>query len=64
MTTPFGSPVYTTGIKGPVVCRRELRELIKDADVLNLFVLAMDQMMKTPQDKLDSWFQIAAIHGR
>jgi hypothetical protein len=60
-----GGPIYTTGVKSPqVVCRLELHEFLEDKDLKNLYLLAMRNMMDREQDELDSWFQIAAIHGR
>lgn len=57
--------IITTGIKNaPVLCRQELRTFLEDKDVANLYILAMDQMMRIKQDDPSSWFQIAAIHGR
>jgi tyrosinase len=42
----------------------ELHDFLKDKDLTNIYLLAMNRMMKRPQDQLDSWFQISAIHGR
>ncbi|KAF8500075.1 hypothetical protein BU17DRAFT_72138 [Hysterangium stoloniferum] len=57
--------IITTGIPdGPVVCRQELRTLLKDANLTNLFILALERMMKVPQTDPTSWYQIGAIHGR
>ncbi|OLL25128.1 Tyrosinase [Neolecta irregularis DAH-3] len=56
--------------------RKEIREFVKDADVLNLFILANAELQKAAEDSVTSWFQIAGsllargsltgsgIHGR
>jgi len=58
------APVITTGAPGPVVCRQELRTFLKDKDLTNLFLLALDDMMGVDQADPNSWFQVGAIHGR
>ncbi|KIJ47996.1 hypothetical protein M422DRAFT_66385 [Sphaerobolus stellatus SS14] len=58
------APIITTGIEGPVISRQELRTFLKDKELTNLYILAMDRMMRIPQEDVKSWFQIGAIHGR
>ncbi|KAF2006059.1 Di-copper centre-containing protein, partial [Amniculicola lignicola CBS 123094] len=41
----------------------ELRELEKTKEMWNLFLLAMTDFQKMDQNTIDSWFQIAGIHG-
>lgn len=43
--------------------RMEVRELAKNADMWNLFLLAMIDFQAIKQDQIDSYFQIAGIHG-
>ncbi|KAI1828051.1 Di-copper centre-containing protein [Xylaria intraflava] len=43
--------------------RREIRDIQKDDDQWNLFILASSWMQYTPQDSPFSWYQIAGIHG-
>ncbi|KAI1433007.1 Di-copper centre-containing protein [Xylaria sp. CBS 124048] len=43
--------------------RREIRDLQKDDDQWNLFILAISWMQYTTQDSPFSWYQIAGIHG-
>ncbi|KAF8518998.1 hypothetical protein BU17DRAFT_90486 [Hysterangium stoloniferum] len=57
--------IITTGIPdGPVVSRQEIRVFLKDKDLTNIFVLAMERMMKVPQTDPSSWYQVGSIHGR
>ncbi|KIJ53633.1 hypothetical protein M422DRAFT_222298 [Sphaerobolus stellatus SS14] len=58
--------IITKGIPQdePLASRLEIRTFLKDEDLTNLFLLALERMMKVPQDDLRSWFQLAAIHGR
>ncbi|KAI3329304.1 Di-copper centre-containing protein [Xylariaceae sp. AK1471] len=43
--------------------RLEIRDLQKDDDQWNLYILALSWMQYTPQDSPFSWYQIAGIHG-
>ncbi|KAM5360882.1 hypothetical protein ACJZ2D_013449 [Fusarium nematophilum] len=43
--------------------RLELRDLKKDTDAWNLYLLGLWQFQLVPQDKLLSYFQVAGIHG-
>ncbi|KAI8635173.1 Di-copper centre-containing protein [Xylariaceae sp. FL1651] len=43
--------------------RLEIRDLEKDDDQWNLYILALSWMQYTPQDSPFSWYQIAGIHG-
>ncbi|KAI0553589.1 Di-copper centre-containing protein [Xylaria curta] len=43
--------------------RLEIRDLEKDKDQWNLYILALSWMQYTPQDSPFSWYQIAGIHG-
>ncbi|KAI8651642.1 Tyrosinase [Fusarium keratoplasticum] len=43
--------------------RQELRELKKNEDAWNLYLLGLWQFELVPQDRLLSYFQIAGIHG-
>jgi tyrosinase len=51
------------GAKGGVYPRMELRELEKTGEMWNLFLLAMTDFQNMDQNTIDSWFQIAGIHG-
>jgi tyrosinase len=54
-----------SGLKtGKVELRLEIDEFVLDKDVLNLFLLALDQLQKKPWTDPWSWFQISGIHGR
>lgn len=59
--------ILTTGIRAnnaPLVARQELRTFLKDVDLMNLYLLALKRMQDTNQNDLQSWFQVAGIHGR
>ncbi|KAJ8123927.1 hypothetical protein ONZ43_g235 [Nemania bipapillata] len=43
--------------------RLEIRDLQKDNDQWNLYILALSWMQYTSQDSPFSWYQIAGIHG-
>ncbi|KAL3419107.1 tyrosinase precursor [Phlyctema vagabunda] len=44
--------------------RREIRDLEKDNTTWTLYLLAMDMMQYTNQSDMQSWYQLAGIHGR
>ena len=50
---------------GAVPLRLEIRQLQKNADQFNLYILALDQLQRGPAqtDQL-SWYQLSGIHGR
>ncbi|RYP23081.1 hypothetical protein DL765_001336 [Monosporascus sp. GIB2] len=59
-------PPIVTGlpsVDGHLPARREIRELEKDEDLWNLFLLALSWMQYTDQDVWSSWYKIAGIHG-
>ncbi|RYP87352.1 hypothetical protein DL769_000556 [Monosporascus sp. CRB-8-3] len=59
-------PPIVTGlpsVDGHLPSRREIRELEKDEDLWNLFLLALSWMQYTDQDVWSSWYKIAGIHG-
>jgi tyrosinase len=58
-----GSYYPITVATGGVHPRMELRELEKTGEMWNLFLLAMTDFQKMDQNTIDSWFQIAGIHG-
>ncbi|KAF3911202.1 Tyrosinase [Arthrobotrys entomopaga] len=49
---------------GPVPIRQNFLDFIKNADVLNLYLLALSNMMNKPQSDVTSHYQVAGIHGR
>jgi len=53
-------------VKGaPGQCPRlEIREMKKNADQWNLFLLAMEKFQNKPKNDPMSYYQIAGIHGR
>lgn len=65
-----GSPYVIDGIQGgrgsdgSVPLRLEIRQLIKNTDQFNLYLLALYRFQNTDQSKLLSFYQIAGIHGR
>ncbi|KAI1501711.1 hypothetical protein F5X99DRAFT_428173 [Biscogniauxia marginata] len=50
-------------IDGQVLSRQEIRELEKDKDKWNLYILALSWMQYTSQDSPFSFYQVAGIHG-
>lgn len=52
------------GSDGSVPLRLEIRQLLKDTDQFNLYILALYRFHNTDQSKLLSFYQIAGIHGR
>ncbi|KAF2733977.1 Di-copper centre-containing protein [Polyplosphaeria fusca] len=57
------SPYVFTGATGGVQPRLEIRDLQKTGEMWNLYLLAMTDFQAMDQSKVDSWFQIAGIHG-
>lgn len=53
-----------TGVPGTAYPRLEIRELKKNADQFNIFLLAMQKFMAMDQTDKLSYYQIAGIHGR
>ncbi|KAF2008582.1 Di-copper centre-containing protein [Aaosphaeria arxii CBS 175.79] len=58
-----GNYFAITGATGGVHPRLELRDLEATGDMWNLFLLAMTDFQAMDQDVINSWFQIAGIHG-
>jgi tyrosinase len=61
--------ILTTGVTSPngntpLVARQEIRTLLKDTDVMDVFILGLERFQSVSQSDLLSWFQIAGIHGR
>ncbi|KAI0009769.1 Di-copper centre-containing protein [Xylariaceae sp. FL0662B] len=50
-------------IDGKAPLRAEIRDLKKDEDKWNLYILALSWMQFTDQESPFSWYQIAGIHG-
>jgi tyrosinase len=46
-------------VDGQPQLRQEIRDLQKDDDLWNLYILALSWMQYTPQDSPFSWYQIA-----
>ncbi|KAI1083196.1 Di-copper centre-containing protein [Whalleya microplaca] len=62
---PSQSPVIAglPRVDGQVQMRPEIRDLKKDEDKWNLYILALSWMQWTDEDSPFSWYQIAGIHG-
>ncbi|CAI6332791.1 unnamed protein product [Periconia digitata] len=58
-----GSYYPITGATGGVFPRLEIRELEKTGEMWNLFLLAMTDFQAIDQKVIDSYYQIAGIHG-
>ncbi|KAF2182933.1 Di-copper centre-containing protein [Zopfia rhizophila CBS 207.26] len=58
-----GSYYAITGATGGVHPRLEVRELEKTGEMWNLYLLAMRDFQAMDQNVIDSWYQIAGIHG-
>ncbi|KAH0538314.1 hypothetical protein FGG08_005088 [Glutinoglossum americanum] len=52
------------GSDGSVPLRLEIRELQKNADLWNLYLLGLDRLQKVGQNELTSYYQLSGIHGR
>ena len=59
-----GSYYPITGATGGVHPRLEIRELQKNAEMYNLFLLALADFQALNQNNIDSYYQIAGIHGQ
>ncbi|KAI2629693.1 Di-copper centre-containing protein [Hypoxylon sp. NC1633] len=62
---PFQSAVVSglPSLDGGVQLRPDIRDLQKDEDKWNLYILALSWMQFTDQDEQFSWYQITGIHG-
>ncbi|KAF2272084.1 Di-copper centre-containing protein [Westerdykella ornata] len=58
-----GSFYPITGPTGGVHPRLEIRQLQKTGEMWNLFLLAMAEFEAMDQNEIDSYYQIAGIHG-
>ncbi|KAL5447870.1 hypothetical protein PMIN07_001857 [Paraphaeosphaeria minitans] len=56
--------VVTKGAPDGQYPRLDIRQLKKNADQWNLFLLAMERFQNKPKDDPMSYYQIAGIHGR
>ena len=56
--------ILTTGVKGPLMPRHEIRTMMQDPELFTLYLLALERFQSAEQADLLSWFQIAGIHGR
>ena len=59
-----GSYYAITGATGGVHPRLEIRELQKNGEMWNLFLLALSEFEGLNQNDIDSYYQIAGIHGQ
>ncbi|KAH7132594.1 hypothetical protein B0J11DRAFT_601212 [Dendryphion nanum] len=59
-----GSYYAIRGPVGGVHPRLEIRELQKTGDMWNLFLLALTEFEAMNQNEIDSYYQIAGIHGQ
>lgn len=59
-----GAPYAITGAKGGVHPRLEIRDLEQTGNMWNLFLLAMADFQAMNQSIIDSYYQIAGIHGQ
>lgn len=56
--------IITRGIAGTTGARREIRDLARDADRWNLYLIGMQRFQSKNQNDPLGYFSIAAIHGR
>ncbi|KAF2732817.1 tyrosinase [Polyplosphaeria fusca] len=56
--------IAITGVTGTVGERKEIRDLKKNADQWNLYLLGMERFKAKPHSDRLSYYQIAGIHGR
>ena len=56
-----GSYYAITGAKDGVFPRLEVRELAKNADMWNLFLLALTDFQAIDQNQIDSYYQIGGM---
>jgi tyrosinase len=52
------------GQNGSVPIRMEIREMQKNADLWNLYILGLDRLQSVDQRELLSYYQLSGIHGR
>ncbi|KAI9775145.1 MAG: hypothetical protein M1839_001396 [Geoglossum umbratile] len=52
------------GQNGSVPLRLEIRELQRNPDLLNLYILGLDRLQSVDQKQLLSYYQLSGIHGR
>ncbi|KAF5875638.1 putative tyrosinase protein [Botrytis fragariae] len=63
------APMPTTGVSfnssnSSIPVRQEIRDLQKNADLWELYILGVSMMQTINQSDIRSWYQIAGIHGR
>ncbi|KAF7957392.1 hypothetical protein EAE96_002977 [Botrytis aclada] len=63
------TPMSTTGVSfnssnSSIPVRQEIRDLQKNADLWELYILGVSMMQTINQSDIRSWYQIAGIHGR
>ncbi|KAK6610608.1 hypothetical protein H4I96_02206 [Botrytis cinerea] len=63
------TPIPTTGVSfnssnSSIPVRQEIRDLQKNADLWELYILGVSMMQTINQSDIRSWYQIAGIHGR
>ncbi|KAF2196129.1 Di-copper centre-containing protein [Delitschia confertaspora ATCC 74209] len=58
------SYIKITGVTGTVQPRLEIRDLKKNADQWNLFLLGMQRFMAKPKSDPLSFYQVTGVHGR
>ncbi|KAA8573382.1 hypothetical protein MFRU_053g00020 [Monilinia fructicola] len=63
------SKMPTTGVRyngssASIPVRQEIRDLEKNGDLWQLYILAQSMMQTMDQSEMRSWYQIAGIHGR
>ena len=64
MLVARASQIVTQGAPDGQYPRLEIRDLKKNADQWNLFLLAMERFQNKPKDDPMSYYQIAGVHGR
>ncbi|KIW05630.1 uncharacterized protein PV09_03501 [Verruconis gallopava] len=58
------TPIAVTGVQGSgVQPRLEIRTLQQNADMFNMYILALSRMQQTNQDDVESYYQLSGIHG-
>ncbi|TGO50344.1 hypothetical protein BOTNAR_0396g00080 [Botryotinia narcissicola] len=63
------TPMPTTGVSfnssnSSIPVRQEIRDLQKNADLWELYILGVSMMQTINQSDIRSWYQIAGIHGK
>ncbi|APA08416.1 hypothetical protein SS1G_13364 [Sclerotinia sclerotiorum 1980 UF-70] len=56
--------VSYTGSNSSIPLRQEIRDLEKNADLWELYILGTSMMQTINQSDIRSWYQISGIHGR